>query len=89
MPKQNTIIVPVEMSVQTSVQMSVENTPPLNSTSQKILSVIAVCPAITIIQLADELEVSRRTIERNIKILQDIGRLVRVGAKKGGYWRIE
>ncbi|MDX7997819.1 HTH domain-containing protein [Xenorhabdus sp. Reich] len=77
------------MSVQTSVQMSVENTPPLNSTSQKILSVIAVCPAITIIQLADELEVSRRTIERNIKILQDIGRLVRVGAKKGGYWRIE
>ncbi|WP_368666805.1 HTH domain-containing protein [Xenorhabdus sp. PB62.4] len=78
----------VAMSVKTSVEMSVENLQPLNATSQKILSVIALHPAITITQLADGLSVSRRTIERNIKILQDNGYLVRVGAKKGGYWRV-
>ncbi|PHM49598.1 Fic family protein [Xenorhabdus miraniensis] len=75
-------------SVAMSVEMSVENLQPLNATSQKILSVIALHPAITITQLADELGVNRRTIERNIKILQDNGYLVRVGAKKGGYWRV-
>lgn len=75
-------------SVAMSVEMSVKNLQPLNATSQKILSVIALHPAITITQLADELGVNRRTIERNIKILQDNGYLVRVGAKKGGYWRI-
>ncbi|KMJ45855.1 cell division protein Fic [Xenorhabdus khoisanae] len=78
----------VAMSVKTSVEMSVENLQPLNATSQKILSVIALHPVITITQLADELGVSRRTIERNIKILQDNGYLVRIGAKKGGYWRV-
>ncbi|MDC9590863.1 HTH domain-containing protein [Xenorhabdus sp. XENO-10] len=44
-------------------------------------------PVITITQLTDELGIRRRTIERNIKTLQDAGRLIRVGAKKGGYWR--
>ncbi|MDC9614774.1 Fic family protein [Xenorhabdus khoisanae] len=78
----------VAMSVKTSVEMSVENLQPLNATSQKILSVIALHPVITITQLADELGVSRRTIERNIKILQNNGYLVRIGAKKGGYWRV-
>ncbi|PHM61736.1 Fic family protein [Xenorhabdus ishibashii] len=82
--KQNSVV----MSVEVPVQMSVENPQPLNATAQKILLVIAAHPATTITQLADELGVSRRTIERNIKILQDIGRLIRVGAKKGGYWRI-
>ncbi|WP_340618777.1 Fic family protein [Xenorhabdus entomophaga] len=67
-------------SVAMSVEMSVENLQPLNATSQKILSVIALYPAITITQLADELGVNRRTIERNIKILQDNGYLVRVAA---------
>ncbi|CDG18852.1 Fic family protein [Xenorhabdus doucetiae] len=88
LPKPNPATTPVEMSVEMSVQMSVENPQSLNATAQKILSVIAARPAITITQLADELGVSRRTIERNIKLLQDMGRLMRVGAKKGGYWRV-
>ncbi|MDC9590297.1 Fic family protein [Xenorhabdus sp. XENO-10] len=70
------------------VEMSVENSQPLNATSQKILSIIADQPSITISQLADDLGVNPRTIERNIKVLQEDGLLIRVGAKKGGYWRI-
>ncbi|MBI6549389.1 Fic family protein [Xenorhabdus lircayensis] len=71
-------------SVAMSVQMSVENLRRLSATSQKILSVIVARPVITITQLADELSVSRRTIERNIKMLHDAERLIRIGAKKGG-----
>ncbi|WP_244175653.1 HTH domain-containing protein [Xenorhabdus vietnamensis] len=68
--------------------MSEENSQPLNATSQKILSLIANQPSITISQLADDLSVNPRTIERNIKVLQENGLLIQVGAKKGGYWRI-
>ncbi|OTA19052.1 Fic family protein [Xenorhabdus beddingii] len=76
------------MSVEMSVKMSVENTPPLNATAKKILSLIANQPSITIAKLADDLGVNPRTIERNIKVLQEYGYLIRVGAKKGGYWRV-
>ncbi|SFN69116.1 HTH domain-containing protein [Xenorhabdus japonica] len=71
-----------------SVEMSEENSQPLNATSQKILSLIADQHSITISQLADNLGVNPRTIERNIKVLQENGLLIRVDAKKGGYWRI-
>ncbi|MDR0219343.1 MAG: Fic family protein [Enterobacteriaceae bacterium] len=77
------------MSVEMSVQMSVENRLALNETSQKILSLITEQPTITISQLADILRVSRRTIERNIKVLQENGRLIRIGAKKAGYWQVK
>ncbi|PHM58704.1 cell division protein Fic [Xenorhabdus sp. KK7.4] len=75
-------------SVQMSVQMSEENTQQLNATAKKILSIIVNHPAITISQLADDLGVTPRIIERNIKVLQEYGYLIRVGAKKGGYWRV-
>ncbi|PHM38456.1 Restriction modification system DNA specificity domain:Filamentation induced by cAMP protein Fic (fragment) [Xenorhabdus innexi] len=76
------------MSEEISEEISEENSPVLNATAKKILSMIASDPAITIAQLADNLRVTPRTIERNIKILQECGYLIRVGAKKGGYWRI-
>ncbi|WP_099142042.1 Fic family protein [Xenorhabdus kozodoii] len=87
--KQNAVAMSVEMSVQMPVEMSVEKPQPVSATSQKILSAIIAYPAITITQLAEELGLSRRTIERNIKILRDTGYLSRVGAKKGGYWRVK
>ncbi|WP_340609261.1 Fic family protein [Xenorhabdus bharatensis] len=86
--QQDTILESEEMSVQMSVQMSEENTQQLNATAKKILSIIVNHPAITISQLADDLGVTPRTIERNIKVLQECGYLIRVGAKKGGYWRV-
>ncbi|WP_232326181.1 HTH domain-containing protein [Xenorhabdus hominickii] len=74
-------------SVAMSVQVSVQNSRRFNATSQKILAVIIVAPAITIIQLAENLGVNRRTIECNIKILQDAEYLIRIGAKKR--WLLE
>jgi len=71
-----------------SVQMSVENPRALPATAQRILSVIAANPEIRVLQLANQLGVSNRTIERNIKILQQQKRLERSGATKNGVWRV-
>nr|WP_283163553.1 HTH domain-containing protein [Brenneria tiliae] len=82
------VTMPVEMPVQMSVQMSVENSGDLSPSAQRILAAIAATPTITIVQLADKLGVNRRTVERNIKILREKGRLARVGATKSGSWRV-
>ncbi|EKN6361375.1 Fic family protein [Yersinia enterocolitica] len=77
-----------EVSVEMSVEMSVESALALNPIAERILAAITVNPTITIVEMANELKVSSRTIERNIKQLQQKGCLVRVGATKSGYWRI-
>ncbi|ELI7922779.1 Fic family protein [Yersinia enterocolitica] len=77
-----------EASVEVSVEMSVESALALNPIAERILAAITVNPTITIVEMANELKVSSRTIERNIKQLQQKGCLVRVGATKSGYWRI-
>ncbi|MCH2174803.1 MAG: DeoR family transcriptional regulator [Lentisphaeria bacterium] len=41
--------------------------------------------AITIAEMANACEVSTRSIERNLKNLQNQGKLKRIGPDKGGY----
>ncbi|MGE4753956.1 winged helix-turn-helix transcriptional regulator [Yersinia enterocolitica] len=50
--------------------MSVESALALNPIAERILAAITVNPTITIVEMANELKVSSRTIERNIKQLQ-------------------
>ena len=38
--------------------------------------------------LAEQFNVTVRTIERNIKALRDSGRLIRHGSARGGYWEV-
>lgn len=80
--------IPAQMPVQMPGQMPVENPLFLTPTAQKVLAAIAAQPAITITQLADQLAVNSRTIERHLKVLQEKGRLLRVGATKNGYWQV-
>lgn len=56
--------------------------------SEKILTQIELNNHITIKQLSELLSVTKRTIERSLKSLQDKGLLKRVGPAKGGYWEI-
>ena len=76
------------MSVQMSVQMSVENSSGLSATGKKVLAAIAASPSITLAELAESLGVARRTVERNVKVLQEKGLLTRVGPTKNGVWRV-
>ena len=77
-----------EMSVQMSVQMSVENSSGLSVTGKKVLAAIAASPSVTLAELAESLGVARRTVERNVKVLQEKGLLTRVGPTKNGVWRV-
>jgi len=56
--------------------------------AQEIVDLIRQQPEATIPELAAQLNVTSRTIERYLKKLQDEQRLRRVGSPKGGYWEV-
>ena len=53
-----------------------------------VLSIISNNNRITATEMAKDLSVTKRTVERYIKELRDEGRLVRKGSARGGYWKI-
>ncbi len=59
-----------------------------SETRVKILELISKNPNITNQELADELELTVKGIEWQIKKLKEDGELKRVGPAKGGYWEI-
>lgn len=71
-----------------SEKISEKKTVKLSKTAEKILSALHHSPEMTIAELSLKLGVSSRTVERNLKILQSLHRLKRVGAANGGFWRV-
>ena len=53
-----------------------------------ILKIIAANPESTMTEMAGELNVTKRTIERTIKRLREQGKLIRRGGKRYGYWEV-
>jgi len=45
-------------------------------------------PDTTIVELAAACGLSQRAVEKNLKKLKDGGRLCRVGADRGGHWKV-
>jgi predicted HTH transcriptional regulator len=60
-----------------------------SASSEKILLTIEKKPMITISELAELTNLTTRTIEKNISNLKSKGLIERVGADKGGYWKIK
>ena len=58
-------------------------------TINEILSAIKENPALSYEELASKTGKSRITISRKLAELRKAGRIIRVGANKNGYWRIE
>jgi len=56
--------------------------------SEKIMRLIKANTQITIKELSGQLNVSTRTIEKNISKLKTENRIERIGSDKGGYWKI-
>jgi len=56
--------------------------------SEKILQLLRKDNQLTIATLSQKIGVSTRSIERNLKILQEQGSLVRQGPDKGGHWQV-
>ena len=61
---------------------------PSGKTSGEILAAMQRDALITIPELAAEIGVTERSIERNIQKLQEDGRLRRVGPARGGHWEV-
>ena len=57
-------------------------------TSGKIMAALKQDGNLTIPELASLIGVTERSIERNIKKLQEQGRLHRIGPPKGGHWEV-
>ncbi|MCG2738640.1 MAG: winged helix-turn-helix transcriptional regulator [Syntrophaceae bacterium] len=57
-------------------------------TSGKILAALKLDGELTIPGLAGLIGVTERSIERNIRKLQEQGQLRRIGPAKGGHWEI-
>ena len=57
-------------------------------TGRKILALIAADPEITTARMAEEIGISRKGIEWQIRRLKSAGRLERIGPAKGGRWRV-
>ena len=58
----------------------------LNATEKKMLEILLDNPDKTAESMATSLGVTKRTIERNLKKLQEKGILVRSGSRKTGKW---
>lgn len=71
-----------------SEKVSEKKNAKLPATAVKIFAALSKSPDMTIADLTQLLGVSSRTIERNLKLLQSHHRLERVGAARGGYWRV-
>jgi len=57
-------------------------------TSEKIVAALGQNNLLTIAELAKQIGVTSRSIERNLQKLQEKGRLRRVGPAKGGHWEV-
>lgn len=54
----------------------------------RIISVIRKNKTITVLEISEELEMSKRTTEREMKKLRDDNRIRRVGGNRHGHWEI-
>ncbi len=59
----------------------------LNATCRKVLDILKSQPDCTVIQAAEQLGISPRTVSRATATLQQKGLLKRIGADKNGYWK--
>lgn len=54
---------------------------------EHLLDLVRKSPTITMAQMADELQISKRQVERLVASLKERGKLARIGAKRNGRWK--
>ena len=79
---------PVELAEENVGETSGKRRENVGRTSGKILELIKANPEITIPELSSIINISQRSIERNIQKLQDENLLIRIGPNKGGCWEV-
>jgi ATP-dependent DNA helicase RecG len=60
----------------------------LTDNQEKILEIIIRDPLISANKISDEIGISSRKVEENIKKLKEKGIIKRIGPAKGGHWEV-
>ena len=60
----------------------------LNKTEKNIIRLIIKNPDSTAEEMAGDISVSKRTVERNLSALQEKGMIERIGSRRGGKWTV-
>lgn len=76
-----------EMRPQTDIQTDIQTD--MARLGEKIRSLLASNPAMTIPVMSRELSVTTRTVERELKKLRDAGKIAREGGKRFGHWIVK
>lgn len=84
----STILNTIEEIIQTEKKVTVKVTLKVTLNQKKILEVIKNNPQITQEELANVIGLTRKSINSNMKKLQENGLLKRIGADKNGYWQV-
>lgn len=67
---------------------SEENELEMNGIQQKIMELLSEDAYLTAQKLSDQIGVSSRSVEKNIKKLKEQGKVIRHGSTKAGYWEV-
>ena len=59
-----------------------------SKSSEKILDLIKNKPTISAAEIAMEIDMSARGVEKQIRKLREAGVIKRIGADRGGYWEV-
>ena len=78
--------VPQESTGKSTGKSTLKST--LKGTKKKIIEIMADDSTVTIPQIAEQLKLHPRGIEKHIKQLQEQGLIKRIGGDKGGHWEI-
>ena len=62
---------------------------PVKKRQNKILTIIRENPKITAVELAKQLNVSEKTIKRDLQFLRENNLIEHLGSDKKGYWKVK
>lgn len=68
---------------------SAKVTEKVTESHKKVLEILSENATATYLEIADQLNVSRKTVSQKIKFLKEKGLIVRLGSAKKGYWKMQ
>jgi predicted HTH transcriptional regulator len=78
-----------QQKIPSDVPVNVPVNVTLNDTEKYILKLISENSKITYDEIASEILMNRKTVQRSVEKLKSVGLIKRIGADKNGYWKIK
>ena len=72
-----------------SITFALPGVPIQEKSSEKILAFLKQEPSLSAKAFAEKMNMTSRTVEKQISLLKTNGKLRRIGASKGGAWHVE